>query len=557
MAREVRNRFLEIGSKTELAEYLGIPLKELTFFAYSGKDFYKSYRIPKRNGQDTRLIEAPAPKLKMLQRKIAHAISEIYTMRLPDSVHGFVEKRSIATNAVQHVCKREVVKIDLEDFFPSITASRVHGLFKNTPFRFPSEVVNVLTNLVCYHGSLPQGAPTSPILSNMICLGLDKALLRFARDHRMKYTRYADDITFSSTIKGATACIAMPSDAGGVSISEVIEGIIVSNGFRINMSKAGIFKYGARQVVTGIVVNKKCNFRRSDYRYLRNLFHFWSNHGAEKAARRYVQYARARRYYGRFFSEEDCFDESAFVNHIYGLLSYYSMIIRVNKRHSRSLQMLWTSLNEIAGVDVPEMVPERSILQTDCDCAFRLAGKSDTHQYATRGTAFVIKGGLLVTARHCFKDPGLKMSGVIYDDDSVFDVTGAGCDVLLEFEKLKDNALLDSAIYESSDEFRHIPGLASDCTYNAQIGEVITAYGYADGLRQLRRIEARIADVLENEIVVDRAFIKGMSGGPVMNVRGDVIGVITKGSGDGTYDRDGRFVPIKKVVNRSQIEKAI
>ena len=82
VAREVRNRFLEIGSKTELAEYLGIPLKELTFFAYSGKDFYKSYRIPKRNGQDTRLIEAPAPKLKMLQRKIAHAISEIYTMRL-------------------------------------------------------------------------------------------------------------------------------------------------------------------------------------------------------------------------------------------------------------------------------------------------------------------------------------------------------------------------------------------------------------------------------------------------------------------------------------------
>ena len=544
--------FLAIKSKQDLAKYLNIPLKQLTFFAYSGKKFYSSFSIPKKSGSSCRHISAPEQKLKYIQRILSDTFSKIY--RPPDAVHGFVKERSISTNAHQHVGKRAIIKIDLSDFFPSISAKRVRGLLKSNPFNFTDEVADTLTNLVCNEGFLPQGAPTSPILSNMICLKMDHALLRYARKNRLKYTRYADDLTFSSTTKRGISSIVSFSDEGKTIICPEVLKIIRKNGFSVNDSKTGTFGRGTRQVVTGIVVNQKCNFRRDDYRYLRNLFHYWKHNNAEAAARRYVSTKNRNHYYSRFFSDENEFFEKKFIEHLYGLLNYYSMIAQENGRHSRPLQKLWTSLYDLTGISVHEMLPERMIFKTDSCANLRKIKHEDSEPYCCSGSCFLIEGSLILSARHCAKRPfDSDNARVEYLEDSFFEISEIigipKSKVNISYSEIKDGgALLDWLAFSRPKDFNQFPGLSKDLEYRVQVGEVVIAYGYADGKGQLRRIEAKVVDILRNEIIiVDRAFIKGMSGGPVLNTRGDVIGLITHGSGDGSYDRDGRFMPLKLI----------
>lgn len=241
-------------------------------FAFSGKDFYSSFQIRKKSGKGLRTICIPCPKLKTIQQRLAHVLTETYKDKAVYSVHGFMPGRSTATNAINHVKKYSVIKLDIKDFFSSIYSGRIKGLFLSHVFCFSEEVANAITNLVCYKGSLPQGAPTSPILSNMICRKMDIELMQFAKINRLKYTRYADDLTFSSTTKRAIKSIISFDQYGEVVVSDQINAIINGNGLKLNFEKTGLFSRGARQVVTGIVVNEKCNFRRDDYRYLRGLF---------------------------------------------------------------------------------------------------------------------------------------------------------------------------------------------------------------------------------------------------------------------------------------------
>lgn len=146
-------RFLSIRTFENLAEYLGISPKELGFFAHSKKDFYSVWYIYKKNGTGRRKIASPCSKLKRIQRTLHDVLIQIYEP--PDCVHGFLSERSIVTNACQHIGTPGIAKIDLKDFFPSITAGRIRGLFLSKPFCFPAKVANALTNLVCADGSLP------------------------------------------------------------------------------------------------------------------------------------------------------------------------------------------------------------------------------------------------------------------------------------------------------------------------------------------------------------------------------------------------------------------
>ena len=372
--------------------------------------------------------------------------------------------------------------------------------------------------------------------------------MQYARAHKLKYTRYADDLTFSSTSKQGIMSIVSFSEAGEPLINPNVSQAIEINGFIINKKKTGVFGRGTRQVVTGIVVNKKCNFRREDYRYLRNLFHYWGCTDANSAAKRYAQYDWGRHYYSRFFSEGGEFCELKFISHIHGLLSYYEMIAQANKRPSWPLKRLWTSFYDLTKCSVPDLLPERFVFRTDSDCRFRVPGTKEEEEYGVTGTAFITKRGHLVTARHCLKNPSENAVNAIYNNDSVFEVG----DVFVEYDSFRDDYLYDWAICPVPDEFKSLPGLAEDADYSLQEGEVIIAYGYADGKNQLRKIRAQVVEILENEIVVDRAFIKGMSGGPVLNVRGRAIGLITKGSGNGEYDRDGRFILLSAIPHYSK-----
>ena len=197
-----RNEALKIsrGARTrhELARVFGVTFnKHLVYYLYRLpiERRYVSFTVNKRTG-GTRIISSPATGLKTAQRRLSKLLYAIYEPR--KGVHGFAIGRGITTNAEAHVRQNHVLNIDLEDFFVSINFGRVRGLFLAEPFKLPTPIATLLAQICCHENKLPQGAPTSPIISNMICGRMDGQLKAFANRNGCFYTRYADDITFST-----------------------------------------------------------------------------------------------------------------------------------------------------------------------------------------------------------------------------------------------------------------------------------------------------------------------------------------------------------------------
>ena len=194
-----------------IAHLIGFKPKNLAYILYGIPDEYKysEFAIPKKSGGE-RSIRSPIPKLKHVQRRLAKRLSmclaEIDELegvqRKCTLSHGFRPNLGVATNAAPHVRRRWVFNIDLEDFFPSINFGRVRGYFiKNKHFALNEGSATILAQICCWRNELPQGAPTSPVISNLLASTLDIALNRLARRERCTYTRYADDITFSTNKK--------------------------------------------------------------------------------------------------------------------------------------------------------------------------------------------------------------------------------------------------------------------------------------------------------------------------------------------------------------------
>ena len=242
-----------IFDKDHFAALVGMESAELVvMLKYLEEKYYRKTEIAKKNG-GTRELLIPAMKLRLIQRWILKNI--LYNIRISDHAMGFRKKHSIATNARYHVGKKCVVNMDLKDFFPSITQKQVFQIFYY--YGYTVSVSYMLSRLCTYEGYVPQGAPTSPYLSNIICLKLDKRLLKLAEKYQADYTRYADDITFSG-------------GAGIKYIIEPVKSIITDEGFMVNEQKTRVrFDY-QRQEVTG--VNVSGNKITVDKQYKRKLF---------------------------------------------------------------------------------------------------------------------------------------------------------------------------------------------------------------------------------------------------------------------------------------------
>lgn len=234
------------------------PLKNQFFRKCKSRKFredqYHSFEIPKKSG-GVRTITAPVGMLKEMQKALAIYLSSFYCAPWP--VNGFVKGSSVYTNAIAHCGKNYVFNIDLKNFFPSITAKMIYDCLNNSGV--DSEVAKYISNVCTLDGVLTQGSPTSPILSNIVCYGMDMALLNLAQKYGLRYSRYADDITFSSQHN-------IYSDAG--EFRTEIKQIIEQFGFHINDEKTRLQKKGARQEVTGLTVGEKVNVSR---KYLKNL----------------------------------------------------------------------------------------------------------------------------------------------------------------------------------------------------------------------------------------------------------------------------------------------
>ncbi|WP_234775368.1 reverse transcriptase domain-containing protein [Paraburkholderia tropica] len=281
------NAFPFLTSKEQLCQYFGVPPRKLNFLLYklAPADRYKTVVIKKRSGAD-RQLRVPVPLLKQIQKIIAAELAKEYRPR--QHVYGYVKGKNIAQKARIHVAQKWVARIDLKDFFPSINFGRVHGLFKSHPFQFNDEVATILTQLVMDGNELPQGAPTSPIISNFICRSLDTELKQMAKEHRCLYTRYADDLVFSTNLKRLSPQICSPAAPDGVSIQanvgEGLRAVIQRHGFTVNDVKTRIFDNSARQQVTGLTVNEKVNVSREYVRGLRMVLHVWQKIGEASAS---------------------------------------------------------------------------------------------------------------------------------------------------------------------------------------------------------------------------------------------------------------------------------
>ena len=190
-----------------------------------------TFDIPKRSG-GTRKISTPITALKIIQRKLNQVLQQVYEPR--PSVHSFISDHDIVSNAKKHLRREWVLNLDLKNFFPSITFPRVIGLFKKKPYEIPSPAATVLAQICCFEDKLPQGAPTSPIVSNMICAKLDNELYRLARKYKCKYTRYADDITFSTYNYDFPSALAKTNSSGQVELGDELKSIIHENWFEVN-----------------------------------------------------------------------------------------------------------------------------------------------------------------------------------------------------------------------------------------------------------------------------------------------------------------------------------
>ncbi|MCK4796974.1 MAG: retron St85 family RNA-directed DNA polymerase [Spirochaetes bacterium] len=238
----------------KLSDDVGVSIKFLKYIIHNKPKYYATFDIDKKSGKRT--ICAPRRELKTIQRNILDKILN-YRLIHPKS-HGFQKERSIFTNVAEHKNKKIVLKLDLHDFFPSIKFNKVCNLFKS--FKLKDDVVSFLTELTTYNGELPQGAPTSPYISNLICKKMDYRLNALALKSRLSYSRYADDLTFSGDkIKKSTIAL--------------ISKIIREEGFGVNRTKTRFMSQKGKQSVTGLVVNKKVGIGRKKYRVLRAIVH--------------------------------------------------------------------------------------------------------------------------------------------------------------------------------------------------------------------------------------------------------------------------------------------
>lgn len=294
---QIRKQFAELQSKEDLVKLLSdakntlygeeckpVQLKSLTYYANPEicKKRYLTFTIKKKSGAD-RTIHAPVKGLKSILRSLNFVLQCIYEPH--QAATGFVLDKSIVDNAKKHVGHPYVLNLDLKDFFHTFDRNRVKMGFIYEPFNLngEKEPLAFLLASLCTHPFeidgdvktvLPQGSPTSPTLTNILCKKLDRRLNGLANRFGATYTRYADDITFSSPHN------IYNDEEFNKELNRIIE---EDQKLEINPKKTRLQKAGYRQEVTGLIVNDKVNVRKRYLKQIRMWLYYWEKYGYEKA----------------------------------------------------------------------------------------------------------------------------------------------------------------------------------------------------------------------------------------------------------------------------------
>lgn len=333
----------------------------------SGAKRYRTFYVKKKSGKD-RQISAPATGLKLIQQCLNLIFQAHYTPN--EYACGFVPNRNITDGAKLHTNQAYVYNIDLKDFFDTITFPRVKRVLSLPPFNLTDErepLGFVIASLCCHpkkiikdnngnqveeiRNCLPQGAPTSPILTNIVCRNLDRHLAGLARRFRAKYSRYADDITFS--------CNYNIFKNNSEFIKELHRIVEKEQGLEINLDKTRMQTSNQCQEVTGLIVNKKVNINKSYIKQLRLWLHYWEIFGIERAQQYFVkQYIKER---GHVKSHNAHLE-----NVICGKLDYMRMVMGENNSAYKKLKARYDDLignnNNTTGKKDAVNIPMQNII---------------------------------------------------------------------------------------------------------------------------------------------------------------------------------------------------
>ncbi len=334
--------FLEVVNLVKRAIMpLGAPISMKQFNYYTiPRHLHAAYRpfsIRKKSG-GTRTIHAPQPRLKILQRCVARILRALADPH--PAATAFLPRTSVVDNAWRHAGKFFVLNLDLKDFFPSIDQARIWGRLQTHPFHWNRDrgllpVANAVAAICCvelpverispdgciriqHRNVLPQGAPTSPVLSNLVCQRLDRDLTRLARRHGAVYSRYADDITFSSMHR-----IYQPNGIFWTALQR----IIARGNFRINEGKTRLQSDGYRKIVTGLTVNERPSVGRPYLKSLRKWLYLWEEYGYPRA--NYYFARRSRSVLNHRYGERP----PALSDWLQGRLAYLKMVSGESERY--------------------------------------------------------------------------------------------------------------------------------------------------------------------------------------------------------------------------------
>lgn len=269
----------EAKTKSDLAHLLEVSASFLTRVLYHPgvSTHYNQFSINKKSG-GMRVIHAPSAELKNIQRRLSDLLQDCNEVICLDTKvdlegkvsHGFERKRSIITNALVHKGKKNVLNLDLDDFFGCFNFGRVRGYFiSNKNYKLDPSVATVIAQIACHNNCLPQGSPCSPVIANLITNSLDIRLLRLAKRDGCSYSRYADDLTFSTRKNLFPTSIV--KEAAHLELGEKLLSEIRRAGFSVNMRKTRLQYKDSRQEATGLVINKKVSIKAEYWRLTRAM----------------------------------------------------------------------------------------------------------------------------------------------------------------------------------------------------------------------------------------------------------------------------------------------
>lgn len=281
-----REKLQRLSSERELCILLDVKYSSYTYFMYGipRESQYKEFNIKKKNG-GKRKIAVPVTGLKSLQKSLIPIFDALFWKK--PSVYGFVKGKNIVQHARLHSHRKFVFSCDIKDFFPSIHFGRIYGMLISPPYLLNPTIAKAVARMTTYRQTLPQGAPSSPILSNMIAAHMDTDLQRLAKKYKCFYSRYADDITFSTNLTSFPIEIAHTKDDNGIACDH-IKKTIEKHGFTLNPEKSRLHPHTEMQSVTGLTVNEFPNVKRKYVRQVRAMLHAWRKFGLEACQKEFT-----------------------------------------------------------------------------------------------------------------------------------------------------------------------------------------------------------------------------------------------------------------------------